>query len=164
MCNGVYGLIAIGDIADDSQISERGLKRILSQYGLKLDARKTGPPTCRTRALVPATRRDVSVPMGGGWRPMWGSRAWGPVPYSGAHVDLETLVRATGRRAGVTEAMGVWRDPEQPFTNTGAEAEAPAMADARPVVVFVPPPRCAAPSPRPNAEAGERGPIEANRK
>jgi hypothetical protein len=39
----------------------------------------------------------------------------------------------------VTEAMGVWRDPEQPFTNACTEAEAPAMADARPVVVFVPP-------------------------
>jgi hypothetical protein len=63
ICNGVYGLIAIGDIADGSQISERGLKRILSQYGLRLDSRKTGPPDCRTRALVPATRRDVSFPM-----------------------------------------------------------------------------------------------------
>jgi hypothetical protein len=30
-----------------------------------------------------------------------------PVPYSGADVVQETLVRATGRRAGVTEAMRV---------------------------------------------------------
>jgi hypothetical protein len=82
--------LAIGEIADGSQISERNLKRILSQYGLRLDARKTGPPDCHTKALVPATRRDVSVPMGAAsqeaevvhgagpifGRPMWVRKHW----------------------------------------------------------------------------------------
>jgi hypothetical protein len=40
----------IGETAGGSQISEGGLKRILSEYGLRLDARKTGPPGCHTGA------------------------------------------------------------------------------------------------------------------
>jgi hypothetical protein len=57
-------LIAMGEIGNGSQIGERGLKWVLSQYGLSLDCRETGPPDCRAKALVPATRRDVSFPMG----------------------------------------------------------------------------------------------------
>jgi hypothetical protein len=56
-------LIEMGEIADGSQISVRGLNRILSQYGLRLDARKTGPPDCHSKALVRGTRRDLALPM-----------------------------------------------------------------------------------------------------
>jgi hypothetical protein len=132
---GVYGLIEIGEIADGSQISERGLERILSRYGLRLDARRTGPPDCHPERLVAAIR--------GACLSGWGSEAnvrksWvGPVPYSGAHVDQETLVPATGRRAGVTEAMRVLAGIRSNLSQTqGAEAVARAdgaIAEARPV-------------------------------
>jgi hypothetical protein len=89
----------------------------------------------------------------------------GPVPYSGALLDQRTLVRATGRRAGVTEAMRVWRDPGQHFANTGAEEEAPAdgaVVDTRAVMVFVPPVRtcevrgAVRPGPMPRQVRGDR--------
>jgi hypothetical protein len=91
---GGCGLIEIGEIGDGSQISERGLKRILSQYGLRLDARKIGRSDCDPKALVAAIRRGMPFPMG--LEANVRKSCMGPVPCSGAHVDQETLVRATG--------------------------------------------------------------------
>jgi hypothetical protein len=103
----IKGLIAIGEIAKCSKTSKRRLERILSKYGLILDARKTGPPAT---LVMP---RSCLPPPAGKCLCRWGMVAkkrklrMGSVPYSGARLHQKTLVRATGRRPGVLESMRV---------------------------------------------------------
>jgi hypothetical protein len=61
LCNEVDGLIMIGEIAECSKTSKRGLSRIVSQHGGKLHARRGGRTVWQARASVAAARREVGV-------------------------------------------------------------------------------------------------------
>jgi hypothetical protein len=135
---GVYGLIEIGEIGDGSQISERGLERILSRYGLRLDARRTGPPDCHPEPLVAAMRRGMPFPIGAGGQCAEVVGGAGPVfgrPCGSGNTGAGYM--AEGWCEGGDESVG--RDREQPGNlsqTQGAEAVArggEAIADGRPV-------------------------------
>jgi hypothetical protein len=133
ICKGVYGLIELGEIAEGSQISERGLKRILSQYGLRLDARRTVAPDCHRKALIAGIRRGMPLPMGAGGQcgevvhgagPIFG-RACGSGNTGGGY-------RAEGWCDGGDESIG--GDPEQLSGIQGTDAVSRAdgaISDAR---------------------------------
>jgi hypothetical protein len=141
---GVCGLIEteieIGEIGDGSQISERGLKCILSQYGLRLDARKIGRSDCDPKALVAAIRRGMPFPVGAGGQCAEVVHGAGPIfGRSCGSGNTGAGYRAEGWCDGGDERID--GDPEPPSNlsrTQGAEAVARAdgaMADARPVLV-----------------------------